>query len=177
LSPRAMEPALEAKRNLWRYTGSMRILIQMALLAAMASPLTRAADPAQAVVAAVQRVFDAMAAKDTAVLSEAFLPDARLMSVGPDGRVNTTAVADWTARIGSMPEAILERIWSPKVLVDDRMATLWAPYDFHRAGKFSHCGTDTATLIEQQGVWKVAALAYTVKREGCGPSPLGKPKQ
>ena len=75
-----------------------------------------------------------------------------------------------------MTDAILERMWSPRVLVDGRMATLWAPYDFHRAGKFSHCGTETVMLIEQQGAWKVATLAYTVKREGCEPSPLGPPK-
>lgn len=154
----------------------MRILIQVTLLAAMAAPLTLAADPAPAVVSTVQKVFDAMAAKDTAALSGAFLPDARLVSVGPDGRVTTTAAADWVARIGSMTDAILERMWAPRVLVDGRMATLWAPYDFHRAGKFSHCGTDTVTLIEQQGAWKVAALAYTVKREGCEPSPLCPPK-
>ena len=154
----------------------MRILIQMTLLAALAADLTLAADPAPAVVSAVQKVFDAMAAKDTAALSGAFLPDARLVSVGPDGRVTTTPAADWAVRIGSMTDAILERMWSPRVLVDGRMATLWAPYDFHRAGKFSHCGTDTVTLIEQQGAWKVATLAYTVKREGCEPSPLGPPK-
>lgn len=155
----------------------MRILIQLTLLAAMAAPLALAADPATGVVAAVQKVFDAMAAKDTAALDGAFLPDARLVSVGPDGRVTSVAAADWAARIGGMSEAILERMWSPKVLMDGRMATLWAPYDFHRAGKFSHCGTDTVTLIEQQGVWKVASLIYTVKREGCEPSPLGAPKQ
>jgi hypothetical protein len=154
----------------------MRILIQMALLAAVAPPFALAADPAPAVVSAVQKVFDAMAAKDTVALRGAFLPDARLVSVGPDGRVNSTAAADWAARIGGITDAILERMWSPRVLVDGRMATLWAPYDFHRAGKFSHCGIDTVTLIGQQGEWKVTTFAYTVKREGCGPSPLGPPK-
>lgn len=148
----------------------------MALLAAVAPPFALAADPAPAVVSAVQKVFDAMAAKDTVALRGAFLPDARLVSVGPDGRVNSTAAADWAARIGGITDAILERMWSPRVLVDGRMATLWAPYDFHRAGKFSHCGIDTVTLIGQQGEWKVATFAYTVKREGCGPSPLGPPK-
>lgn len=142
----------------------------------MAAPLTPAADSAPAVVSAVQKVFDAMTARDAAALNAAFLPDARLVSVGPDGRVTTTAAADWAARIGGMTDSILERMWSPRVLVDGRMATLWAPYDFHRAGKFSHCGIDTVTLIEQQGAWKVAMLAYTVKREGCEPSPLGPPK-
>ncbi len=60
---------------------------------------------------------------------------------------------------------------------DGLMATLSAPYDFHRGGKFSHCGTDAVTLNEQQGAWKVAAIVYTVKREGCDPSPLGAPKE
>ena len=153
-----------------------RTLLFLSAFSAVPVFAAPAADPATAVVSAVQKVFDAMAAKDTVALSGAFLPDARLVSVGPDGRVNSTAAADWTARIGGMTDAILERMWSPRVLVDGRMATLWAPYDFHRAGKFSHCGTDTVTLIEQQGAWKVATLAYTVKRKGCEPSPLGPPK-
>jgi hypothetical protein len=154
----------------------MRLVIQLAFAAALISPLGRAAGPEDEIVAAVQSIFNAMAAKDAAALRDAFLPDARLVAVLPDGRVTDSAAAEWSAKIGGMAEPILERMWSPKVQIDGSLATLWAPYDFHRAGKFSHCGTDVVVLVRQQGAWKVSSLAYTVKREGCEPSPLGPPK-
>ncbi len=141
------------------------------------APCHGAQDPAVAVTAAVQKVFDAMATKDTDALIKAFLPDARLVSIQPDGKVASTAASEWNARIGTIPETLLERMWSPKVMVDGRMATLWAPYDFHRGGKFSHCGVDSVTLVQVEGEWKLASIAYTIKREGCEPSPLGPPKQ
>lgn len=154
----------------------MRIILKTVVTVALHTICVWAAGSEQDVVAAVQRVFDSMAAKDAQALSAAFLPDARLVALSPDGRVTSTPAAEWNARISTMQETPLERIWSPKVLIDGSLATLWAPYDFHRGGKFSHCGTDQVTLVRQDGVWKVAALAYTIQREGCQPSPLGPPK-
>jgi len=155
----------------------MRKVIQLALLASVAAQAGNAAGPADEVVASVQRIFDAMAAKDGQALGAAFLPGARLVAVMPDGRATETAVAEWSARIPASPDALLERMWSPEVRIDGFLATLWAPYDFHRAGKFSHCGIDQVTLVRQDGAWKAASLAYTVQREGCKPSPLGPPKK
>lgn len=150
------------------------MLMVMAALAAAQTPGQAAAE--KQVVEAVQEIFDAMAAKDAAALDAAFLPGAVLVSVRDDGRAATTPAGAWQAGIAKAEGALLERMWSPKVLIDGDMAMLWAPYDFHRAGRFSHCGVDQVTLIRQQGQWKIASLAYTVKRTGCQPSPLGAPK-
>lgn len=155
----------------------MRIAIQVAMMAAVAVQIGHAAGPADEVVASVQKIFDAMAAKDAQALGAAFLPEARLVSILPDGRVTETAATEWKARISGSPDALLERMWSPEVRIDGSLATVWAPYDFHRSGKFSHCGIDQVTLVRQDGAWKVASLAYTVQREGCKPSPLGPPTQ
>lgn len=147
----------------------------MVLAAAAALQILAAQTPERQVAEAVKRVFDAMAAKDVAVLEAAFVPDAVLAAVRDDGRVVTTPASRWAASIVKAEGALLERMWSPKVLIDGDLAALWAPYDFHRAGKFSHCGTDQVTLVRQDGRWKIASLAYTVKRTGCEPSPLGEP--
>ncbi|MBE0659554.1 MAG: nuclear transport factor 2 family protein, partial [Bryobacteraceae bacterium] len=133
--------------------------------------------PEKQVVEAVQKVFDAMTAKDAAVLEAAFVPDAVLVAVREDGRAATTPASKWAASIVKAEGALLERMWSPKVFIDGNLAALWAPYDFYRAGKFSHCGTDQVTLVRQDGLWKIALLAYTIKRTGCAASPLGEPKR
>ena len=55
------------------------------------------------------------------------------------------------------------------------VAVLWADYDFHLNGKFSHCGIDSFTLLKTTAGWKIAAVADTRETTGCAPSPLGPP--
>ena len=71
--------------------------------------------------------------------------------------------------------ALLERYWDPTVLVQRDIAVFWAPYDFHVAGQFSHCGIDSFQLIKRDGQWLLTNLSWTVERTGCEPSPLGPP--
>jgi hypothetical protein len=68
---------------------------------------------------------------------------------------------------------MLERMWDARVLIHGRIAVLWTPYDFHRDGKFSHCGVDAFSLVKTDDGWKIAGFIYTVEPEGCRPSPLG----
>lgn len=147
------------------------------MAAAAAAQTAGPASQEKAVVEAVQKVFDAMLAKDAAALEAAFVQGAVLAAVRDDGRVAVTPAGGWQAGIVKAEGALLERMWSPKVFIDGNLATLWAPYDFHRGGKFSHCGTDQVTLVRQDGQWRIVSLAYTMKRSGCEPSPLGEPKQ
>jgi hypothetical protein len=151
----------------------MRILFLIALSAAAAAQTAAAQTPEKQVVEAVQKVFDAMAAKDAVALEAAFMPGGVLAAVREDGRLVITPAGGWQTSIVKAEGALLERMWSPKVFIDGNLATLWAPYDFHRAGKFSHCGVDQVTLVRQQGQWKIVSLAYTMKRTGCEASPLG----
>ena len=76
----------------------------------------------------------------------------------------TTPGADW-----------LERLWNPTVLVHGSMAVVWAEYDFHRDGAFSHCGVDAFSLFKTADGWKIAGTTYTVEPTGCEESPLGPP--
>jgi hypothetical protein len=69
----------------------------------------------------------------------------------------------------------LERVWNPTVLVDGGVAVVWAPYDFHAEGQFSHCGIDVLTLVESGEGWRITGVTYNVVTESCEPSPLGTP--
>ena len=77
----------------------------------------------------------------------------------------------------SSTEKMLERMWDPKILIHKEIAVLWTKYDFHRGGKFSHCGVDAFNLIKTPGGWKISGIFYTVEKEGCEESPLGPPIQ
>lgn len=78
----------------------------------------------------------------------------------------------YLAQVGQR-QGLVERMWNPTVMIHKDLATVWAPYDFHRDGTFSHCGVDVFLLARDKGRWKILSAAYTVEPKGCAASPLG----
>jgi hypothetical protein len=127
-----------------------------------------------AVIAVAERLFAAMEARDTAAIRALFLPQAQIVAVEQvDGnpRMRARGIAEFLPGIVSAPETLVERMWDPEVRIDGGLATLWAPYDFHRGAQFSHCGIDAFQLVRAADGWRIAALSYTIQREGCTPRP------
>ncbi len=145
------------------------------LLAICFLSITRAAADDQSPTAAVQRLFDAMSAHDGNAAHALFLPEAVLFSVRPDGTAVATPNEKFVERVGASKDAWLERIWNTKVLENGSVAVVWANYDFHLNGKFSHCGIDSFNLVKTSAGWKIAAVSDTRETTGCSPSPLGPP--
>ena len=155
----------------------MRFLCGVALLTAACAGLQAAdAGEEKAVVAAIQTVFDGMAAHDAAAIRTAMTEDARLTPIRADRPVASISVDQFLHGIEGNQAKLLERMWDPKVMVSGRLAAVWAPYDFHSDGKFGHCGIDTFLLLKTDEGWKVFSLTWTQETEGCKPSPLGAPK-
>ena len=127
------------------------------------------------VITAVNTFFTALATKDTALAISVMMPEGRFYSVREDGSIRTQSHAEFFENIVDEQTDFLERMWDPTVLVHDRIAVLWTPYDFHRNGQFSHCGIDAFSLIKVDDEWKITGTIYTVQREGCPESPLGPP--
>lgn len=134
--------------------------------------VTRAADEEEMVVAAVQRLFDAMAERDPVAARSVLLPEGRLHRVSPDGSLRQLTNEEFVAGLEQGSGRLLERMWEPKVMMHGGVAMLWAPYDFHRDGELSHCGVDVFSLVKTDEGWKIAGTVYTVEQE-CEPSPLG----
>jgi hypothetical protein len=83
-------------------------------------------------------------------------------------RRRTTEQHGLLSRIASMPGTLLERFTArPRVSIRNRIAQLWAEYEFLHDGKFTHCGIDTATLFKTPEGWKIASLVYTTETTGC----------
>lgn len=145
-------------------------------LCLLALPLS-AADAAEekAVVATVQKLFDAMANHDTEAAKAILLPEGRTVAIRADGTVNGGSQEQFAARLATIKDTILERMWNPKVLIDGRLAHVWAEYDFWRNGTFGHCGIDSVSLAKGKDGWKISGISYTMRTTGCAPSPLGRP--
>jgi hypothetical protein len=120
------------------------------------------------VVAAAQKVFDGIAAKDAAAIKAVLLPEARLYAVRDDRQPTTTAGEAFAGQIANAQGSLLERFTeTPHVMIRGRMAQVWSEYEFLRDGKFNHCGVDTFTLFKTADGWKVAAISYTTETTGC----------
>jgi hypothetical protein len=119
-------------------------------------------------VAAVQKIFDGMAAHDAAMIRSVMLPTAHLYSVRDDGAPAIRAAEDWVGQIASLKGDLVERFTGkPNVLVRGRIAQVWGEYEFLRDGKFTHCGVDTVSLFKTPEGWKVSALVFTMETKGC----------
>jgi hypothetical protein len=117
---------------------------------------------------AVHALFDAMAAHDVAAARKLMLPGTKFIVARGDGTTRVADDAEFLDMLGKDTQAKWqERIWDPQVQVDGPMAQVWAPYDFHLDGTLSHCGTDLFTLVHGAAGWQVAAIAYTMRKDGC----------
>jgi hypothetical protein len=123
--------------------------------------------------------LEALSATDTATLAGLLAPEAMIYSVREGDSGSSFGVVSREAfleSLGGEEQSLLERMWNPTVLVQDRVAMVWTPYDFHLNGRFSHCGIDVFTLLRGDEGWQVASITYNVVRDGCPPSPLGPPR-
>ncbi|MCI0434946.1 MAG: cyanophycinase [Gemmatimonadetes bacterium] len=124
----------------------------------------------RAVVSAVQNLFDAMRAADTAAVRAAFHADARLLVPGnaPDPlTLRNLSVSDFVRAIGASGVRLDERARDPEVRVDGNLASVWTYYDFYRGDTFSHCGIDAFHLARDAAGWKILQIAYTTRQDGC----------
>jgi hypothetical protein len=141
------------------------------LVAAPAAAQTPAADRA-AVMATVDAALAAVSAQDDAALAALLAPDALFY--------RESTMADGSLKAGTITSAaMLEGLRGPKrgfselrtgqptVHIRKGIAQVWTEYSFDIAGKRSHCGIDTISLIRIDGAWRIASFGWTKEPEGC----------
>jgi len=152
----------------------IRITMSFVLLVAMAVPAPVAAQESEeaAVMAAVEAMFDAMRAGDSAAMRAVLHPAATGASVSVREGVPTLdreeSLDGFVQAVGTPHEEVWdERIWDAEVRVDGNLATAWMKYAFYLGEEFSHCGVDAFQLFKGEDGWKVFHIADTRRREGC----------
>lgn len=127
--------------------------------------------PPSAETAAVLDVVDsfmrAIATNDVAALAALRLDGALNIVEAPDGaggtRVTRRPFDASRYRTGNF----LERYWDPIVHVRGSLAVVWAPYEFLRDGKTTHCGIDSFEMVRQDGRWRIGNIMWTVEPDAC----------
>ena len=128
------------------------------------------AEERRAVLATVQRLFDALAARDPAAIMVEVLPEGRITSHRVrDGNLvmRTTGWSEWAQGLAGVQEPLEERMHDPKVRIRGTLASVWTEYVFRRNGAFSHCGIDLVDLAKVDGRWRILNLSYTAETDGC----------
>jgi CubicO group peptidase (beta-lactamase class C family) len=133
-------------------------------------------DDRSRVLAAVQKLFDGVTAKDGEAIRSVLDRDARLVRTETRNgapRTRPTSAADFVERILEYEGPPLrEKIWDPEVRVADNLATVWVPYAFYVGDRLIHCGEDAIQLAKTDlgwPGWRIIAMADTQRTEGCNP--------
>lgn len=135
----------------------------------------------QAILAAVQGIFDALATGDGEILREIMHADVLMHSVerAADGtRSSSTSTRDeLIARLEGSEQILTERMWDAEVRVSGDLAMVWTPYDFYVGDDLSHCGADALLLTRNDDEsWKIIALSWTrLQPPTCELHPDGPP--
>src|SRR5690606_16492217 len=119
--------------------------------------------------ASVQALLYALASLGAAAARLPTAPRAGPLAAREDGSVHAGSDEGVIEALGKDTARWLERSWDAEVLVDGPLAQVWVPYDFHRDGAFSHCGTNSVTLARGVDGWRIVAIAYTMRKYDCPP--------
>ena len=145
------------------------ILLTAILFFSIKSKAQSAEDSVKAV---INQLFDAMRNVDSEKLRNAFADTAVLQTIRrkEDGSFfvqneNVQKFAESISR--NKKDSLDERISFESVKIDGPLASVWTPYKFYFAGKFSHCGVNSFQLVRINGHWKIQFLIDTRRRQGC----------
>lgn len=151
----------------------MLALVLAALTFTAAPAVTPLQSPDPEIRLTVERMFNAMRARDTAALRAVFDTGARLMTTftGRDGKpaLRVAPIDRFIQAIGASPAVPDERIYDVEVRQDATLATVWARYTFYAGERLSHCGYDALQLFKSEQGWRIIAIADTQRRDGCAP--------
>ena len=145
------------------------ILLTSAFLISSICPAQTAEDSVKAV---INQLFDGMRNIDVEKLKDVFADSAILQTTKrkADGTfyVQNDAVNKFIESISkSKKDSLDERISFESIKIDGPLASVWTPYKFYFAGKFSHCGVNSFQLVRINGNWKIQYLVDTRRRQGC----------
>lgn len=155
----------------------MKALLITAILFAAAPLAAQQPNPEQAaekpspeaieVMNGAHAFFGALRSADKTALARHMIPDGMIFvhnRMEPEApRVDAVLVVDHLKRWEKSPRDVVEWMKFDTVLLDGDMAQVWGPYYFTVAGKLSHCGINSLSLVKTANGWKVANTSFTME--------------
>ena len=129
-----------------------------------------------AVIGVVENFFSGMTAKDISGMQQIMTEDGIIYGYREtaDGLVTFSRThSDYLEGLAGNEAVLVERFWEPEVMLHDRIAVVWTPYDFHSDGEFVHCGINNFSMLKAEDGWKITGVVFSIERDNCAASPLG----
>ena len=147
----------------------------LALAAAFALQTTAPADPASAeavaVMAPVNATFAALAARDGALLTPHFDPEATMIVTveRPDGSrvIRRLTAQEFAGGLRPGAERFEEVMPDPIIAIDGDVAMVFGRYLFKVDGAVVHCGANHFDMIRKDGAWTIAGITWSQRTTGC----------
>ena len=141
-------------------------------------PSLAAGDDSQrgGVIGSLDDFFEAITTKDIGRMRELMTPDGIIHGYrdGPAGvQVTARTHEQFIDGVQNSESTLVERYWDPRITINDRMATVFTPYDVYIDGIFSHCGVNNFSMLQSDEGWIIAGVVYSIRVEDCEESPLG----
>jgi hypothetical protein len=114
--------------------------------------------------------FIGMKTKDTALIRAQIFPYTKqfvtfVKTELGDTKINPTEVNGFLKAIVKDKASLLEeKIFHPKIKVDDVLATVWVDYEFWYNNQKLHTGVDAFTLVKMNRRWWIYAIVDTRKK-------------
>jgi len=108
----------------------------------------------------------ALSEKDVGTLERVLLPDIQFTFVREGESGPVTRVTSRDELLASLPHwdtKMEERLSAPQVLVQGRIASLWASYEYFSNGELSHCGVDSFTFMHLAEGWIISGLSWSIE--------------
>ena len=135
-------------------------------------------DAAGEALAVVNRLFDAMRAKDAEAMRALFSAEGQLTATQRrDGQPSLRVYngAAFAKLIVETKGVLKERMYKPETLVSGDLALVRGRYGFYVDDHFSHCGMNSFHLMRTADGWKIVSAASTIELDGCEPEAKEKP--
>lgn len=124
-------------------------------------------DSKQDVLKVVNEFFYTMETKDSIAFNNLFLENAQAYSIRQIG--DSAMVRNSILKASDSKSILKEQLREEDITIHikDKIAAVWASYDFWVNKEHSHCGYEVFTLLKKDKDWKIASLTYSVNKEDC----------
>ncbi len=124
-----------------------------------------------AVLAAVDRLYAAIFARDRNAMMAATVPGSLNFSIAdPVTGPQDIIIHNYTQSVNTLTLPGPEMSGEYKnsiVLIEGNIAVFWADYNFYLNGEFNHCGVDSFQLLKRDNQWLVTNMSSTRRYQDC----------
>ena len=121
----------------------------------------------------IEHFFDGLHNGDTLIIKETIRSDIKIQTAFESNegtfKLRDIELASFLKSLASKKK---EDSWKEELLdfsihVDKNIASVWTPYRFYFNNNFSHCGSNSFQLFNDNGNWKIIYLLDTRKKKDC----------